>query len=309
MRVFLFAMTDNGQQHALLAEAMRDHLGWEAMSMIRQHTYLEYKTDWLLEKDADDANEYIKTADVIILQDVLMDVEDLDIRKYATHKNTIINGTGSVMRRNMLLTQRAQHDGWAVVPCLADETLSTKICSPPFENWIVPINHIRTIAIDKKPNDIVSICHAPTATGVKGTEMIEKILQPMIDDGSVQYERITGVSWEEAIKRKAKHHILLDSFGNLTQTYGAGNALEGLALKQTVISKISPWAYCLHTDLPMVTTWKKDIGEVIKNEIFREQHELNTLRKSLALQWVRKHFAAKEVVEHWKHYIEWVKTR
>jgi hypothetical protein len=294
---------------------MRDYLGWEAMSMVDHKTYLDYPTDWTLENDLVKANEFIQTADLIILQDVFLDVEGLDIKKYADHRNTIINGTGSAMRRMIPHLQCAQQEGWAIVPCLADETLSMKLCSPPFENWIVPVERILELSEGiKKPDDIVSVCHAPTALGIKGTKRIEKILEPLIESGQIKYERITKMSWEEAIKAKAKHHIILDSFGDLTCTYGAGNALEGLVLGQTVISKISPWAYCLHPDLPMTTTWYEDEEMMIKMVIRAisdnlKDETVHKKRDDIKLDWVTKHFSAEKQIVKWEHYINWVQTR
>ena len=319
-RVFLFASTDNAQQHYLLAKAMRDYLGWDAMSMVDHKTYLDYPTDWKLEDNLVEANEFIQTSDLIILQDIFLDVEGLDIKKYANLRNTIINGTGSAMRNNTMMPhlQYAQQvEGWAIVPCLADETLSMKLCAPPFENWIVPVEKILELSQGiEKPDDIVSVCHAPTALGIKGTKRIEEILRPLIESGQIKYERITKLSWEEAIKAKAKHHIILDSFGDLTCTYGAGNALEGLVLGQTVISKISPWAYCLHPDLPMVTTWGRDETEVIENQIkqyyteIKQQEDMNDMfYQEYTRKWVEEHFSAHNKVEKWKHYINWVETR
>lgn len=102
------------------------------------------------------------------------------------------------------------------------------------------------------------------------------------------------MSWENALKEKAKNHIILTLFGNLTATYGAGNALEGLALGQTVISKISPWAYALHPDLPMITTFGKDVKTVIEKEVgwrTRMEYKTNTNEANYRKLWVKQHFS------------------
>lgn len=321
LRVFLFARTDNCQQHWLLAKAMRDYLGWDAKSCVKHNTYLGYPTDWILKNDTQEAAEFIKTADLIILQDAMLAPEHLDIPKYATTHNTIINGTGTAMRSVMGVLAGSQYDGWVVLPNLADETVSTHIGFTPFENWILPVEEIDALTKGIEKNDGISICHAPTAAGVKGTEKIERILQPMIDSGEITYERIQALSWEEAIQHKAKHNIILDSFGTVTKTYGAGNALEGLILRQRVISHISPWAYAIHPDLPMTTTWMKDIGEVVKEEILNIQDTINAIhhakeeymslatRNERARRWAIEHFNAGKQIQHWKHFVEWVMTR
>jgi hypothetical protein len=307
MRVFLFAYADNAQQHFLLAQAMRDHLGWDAKSMVvKKGGYLGYKTDWNMDDNSEEAKEFIKDADLLIFQDRLMDA-GLGLKEKAYYKNTIINGTGSMMRANTEVLREDQQHGWAIVPMLCDASLSTKICAPPFENWIVPIERIEELAKGIEKNNRISICHAPTKLNRKGTTQFEETLKPYIESGEIEYDRITGISWEEAIKRKAKCHIVLDSLGDTY--YNAGNSLEGLALGQTVISNIDEWCYCLHPDLPMTTTMGKDLKEVIHNAIKREQCGGIDEEKGWEWEWVVKHFSAENQIKHWEHYINWVTTR
>ena len=305
MKVFLVAISDNAQQHFILAKAMRDHLGWDAKSMVMRKSYLGYPTDWTLEEDHDEAAEFVKDADLLIFQDRLMNVPGLGLQEKADYKNTIINGTGSMMRANIQALREDQQRGWAIVPMLCDTTLSTHLCAPPFENWIVPIEKIEELARGIEKNNRISICHAPTKMGYKGTSRFEEILQPYIDSGEIEYDRITKVSWEEAIKRKARCHIILDSLGDTH--YNAGNSLEGLVLGQTVISNIDEWCYCLHPDLPMVTTFGKDVKEVIENTIHYRQNGISL--DELGKKWVKYHFSAENQIKHWANYIKWVQTR
>jgi hypothetical protein len=303
-RVFLFSIMDNAQQHWLLAKAMRDYLGWDAKSMVVRENYIGYKTDWTFEKDKDEAAEFIKDADLIMFQDRLLDAPGLGLQEKAYYKNTIINGTGSMMRANIQSLREDQQHGWAIVPMLCDTTLSTHLCAPPFENWIVPIEEIEKISKGIEKNNKISVCHAPTKLGHKGTAQFEEILQPYIESGEIEYDRITKVSWEDAIKRKARCHIVLDSLGDTH--YNAGNSLEGLVLGQTVISNIDQWCYCLHPDLPMITTMGKELEDVIEHAIRREQCDGIKEEKEIACEWVVKHFSAENQIKHWKHYIKWV---
>lgn len=308
LRVFLFAETDNAQQHYLLAKAMREYLNWDAMSMVAGETYLGYKTDWLYtnKNHYEEAEQFVKDTDLFIFQDITFDV--LNIKKMAGHRNTIINGTGSRMRQNIDITRQEQLDGWAVVPMLCDTTLSTKICAPPFENWIVPIKTILELTKGIKKNDKTSFCHAPTRLGYKGTETWENAIQPLIDDGKIEYQRITGMCWEEAIKAKATSHIVLDSLGDTH--YNAGNSLEGLVLEQTVVSNIDPWCYCLHTDLPMISTWgDKNIRGVIEIAIFRDKMMRQMGREKNLLDWVTHNFGAENQIFKWMNFIRWVMER
>lgn len=312
MKVLSMAINDNGQQSYLLAKTMRDYLKWDARSITFSTSYLDFPADWTA-RDADEAMEFAKDADLLIFQDTMIWDENFDMRKLAGPNNTIINGTGSLMRRQMGELLTMQYKGYVVVPPLCDETLSSHMMGVPFENWIVPTGTISEVTKGiSPPDDIVCVCHAPTKKAIKGTEMIESILEPMIKEGTVKYTRIEGMSWENALKEKAKNHIILDSFGNLTATYGAGNALEGLALGQTVISKISPWAYALHPDLPMITTFGKDAKKVIEDEVrFRKcvEYKTNTDVANYNRRWVNQHFSPGVQISKWKNFIDWMMTR
>ena len=319
MRVLLLAETDNAQQNFLLAQAMRKYLGWEAKSMVCRETYLGYPTDWTVEKDMDEAAEYARDTDLFILQDQLFDFEEIPLRKRATHKNTIINGTGSRLRERVDYWRMEQFRGWKIFPMQCDTTLSTKLCAPPFENWICPIEQINALTTGIEKNNKISVCHAPTKIKYKGTEQFEAILNPYIESGEIEYKRITGLTWEEAIKEKAKYHIILDSLGDTH--YNAGNSLEGLVLGQTVVSNIDPWCYCLHPDLPMTTLWNSHEGRNIKGQFYvnmtrviRETIEKEKIgglfvEKEKAKEWVKEHFGAENQIVKWANYIRWVQER
>ena len=312
MKVLSMAINDNGQQSYLLAKAMRDYLKWDARSITFSTSYLDFPADWTA-RDADKAMAFAEDADLLIFQDAPIWDENFDMRKLAGPNNTIVNGTGSTMRRKMGELLVMQYKGYVVVPPMCDETLSSHMMGVPFENWIVPTGTISKITEGiTPPDDIVCVCHAPTKKAIKGTEMIESILEPMIKEGTVKYTRIEGMSWENALKEKAKNHIILDSFGNLTATYGAGNALEGLAIGQEVISKISKWAYALHPDLPIVTTFGKDVKEVIEKEVSWQKY--NGCKPMEAIvehkkEWVQKHFSPENQIVKWKNFIDWMMTR
>jgi hypothetical protein len=307
MRILLIAETDNAQQHYLLAKAMRDHLDWDAKSMVVHNTFLGYPTDWTTEENIEEAAEFAKNTNLFIFQDYRISFDELPLHKYCGPKNTIINGTGSRMRARIDSTRADQYNGWAVVPMLCDTTLSTKLCAPPFENWIVPIERIRELSEGIEKTDKVSICHAPTKLGYKGTDILEAVLKNYTDSGEIEYKRITGMKWEDAIKEKAKYRIIFDSMGDTH--YNAGNSLEGLVQEQTVISNIDPWCYCLHPDLPMETVWNKELKSVIKNAIEKEKMGGTFVEKERAKEWVTEHFSAEKQITKWKYFIKWVMER
>jgi hypothetical protein len=315
---------DSGRQNHLLAKAMREHLGWDAKNIIVKESYLKFDTDWTVEKNAAEANEFAKTADLFIFQDLLMKIPELDLVELCGHRNTIVCGMGTPMRNRIQATLMDQMDGWAVVPPISDETIASKLFPAPFENVIVPIEEINAITKGIKRNEVVTVCHAPTKSVLKGTDLVESILRPLDEEGVIKYLPIKGMAWNEALRAKATAHITIDSLGKefegepkFPAAYGAGNALEGLVLGHIVIGRVSPWCYALHPDLPIVSTWGREekTGEIIRENIefgaksLMKNEELYTAFKERQIGWVKTHFSAENQVQKWKHYIDWVMHR
>lgn len=324
MRVLLISYMDNGQQHRLLAKAMRDFLGWDAKSIVNKESYLGFKTDWTVKDDLEEAAEFAKTADMMIFQDMLLDIPNMGLVELAGHRNTIINGTGTLMRNSINVLLNMQMNGWAVVAPISDETIASKLFPAPFENVIVPIEEINEITNGIKHNEVVTVCHAPTKLGLKGTDLVESILRPLDEEGVIKYLPIKGMAWNEALRAKATAHITIDSLGKefegepkFPAAYGAGNALEGLVLGHIVIGRVSPWCYALHPDLPIVSTWGREdaTAHTIKENItygaksLMKNAELYTAFKERQIEWVKTHFSAEKQVQKWKHYIDWVMHR
>ena len=324
MQVLLISYMDNGQQHRLLAEAMREYIGWDAKSIVNKESYLGFKTDWTVKDDLEEAAEFAKTADMMIFQDMLLDIPNMGLVELAGHRNTIINGTGTLMRNSINVLLNMQMDGWAVVPPISDETIASKLFPAPFENVIVPIEEITKATDHISRNEVVTVCHAPTKSVLKGTDLVESILRPLDEEGVIKYLPIKGMAWNEALRAKATAHITIDSLGKefegepkFPAAYGAGNALEGLVLGHIVIGRVSPWCYALHPDLPIVSTWGREekTKEIIKENIefgakpLTKNEELYTALKERQIGWVKTHFSAENQIQKWKHYINWVMNR
>jgi hypothetical protein len=308
MRVFLISQYDAAGQNYLLANAMRDHLDWDAKSMILQQTYLNYPTDWTLE-NKEEAREFAEGADVLIFQDLLFDVPGMKLQKIMRQNNTIIYGLGSLMRSHIPDVINYIRSGYHVLPPLSDPTITQYIGGAPFEAIIVD-PRIDYLVSNVKRNDRITISHAPTKD-MKGEETFEKIVKELDVDWLV----VKGKSWEEAIKERAKAHIMLDSLGDVS--YGLA-CLEGLALGQIVISNLSPWCYALHPDLPMTSLWgasNEEIRYQLKHAIELwgnyEDGTLEIIRKrgwakDLFGGWVKDHFAPAKQARKWEQYINFV---
>lgn len=96
---------------------------------------------------------------------------------------------------------------------------------PPFENGAPRIIK----------NDKLTIAHSPFSTAkvsMKGTQVIEQTVQELNQQISVQYDRISGVTWQECIQRKAQAHIFIDQIVDCNGYRGGlgKSGIEAMAL-------------------------------------------------------------------------------
>lgn len=297
MRVTLLSVTDSAGQNFLLADAMRKFLGYDAKSFSLANTYLDYRTDGIItEENVDDIKDFAKGSDLFIFQDILFKVPGFRIDKMANKNNTIIYGLGTPMRRNLPAIMDYVSVGWHVLPPLSDPTITRYIGGAPFEAVIVdPL--VWAVKHNRRDDGIITICHAPTKTE-KGEELFTKLTTEV---ENVEWLVVKNKAWIDAIKIKAKAHIMLDSISD--ESYGL-NCLEGLVMGQTVISSIAPWCYCLNPDLPMTSIWKNSNDEIV--EKIKEAANIQKSKQVDNRDWVEKTFSQLSQALKWEQYIKWV---
>lgn len=310
MRALTVSYYDNADQMHLTARALRDYLGWEAMSIaLKGKTYLGYSPDWVLGENvqADEVLDYAKGADFFIFQDLIHSIPELDLRPYINNRNTCIAATGSNARDRIdsLHIQQIRRD-IPVVTAMHDYTISSYLYPAPFDCTIVDTRSINKLSMGVEKYDEFSVIHAPTNQAVKGTEIVRKVMERFGDD--VIYTEVSGKSWDDCIREKAKHLVTIDQL--LIQAYGL-NSLESLALGHYVISNISPWCYAHLPDLPVESVYPFD--ERIAERLYNVLSNLKADFDKGWLYWsdrkqdfVRENFGMRVMSEKWKHYINFV---
>lgn len=310
MRVLTVSWYDNADQMHLTARALRENLGWEAMSIaLKGKTYLGYSPDWVLGEnvEADEVLDYAKGADFFLFQDLIHVVPELDLRPFINNRNACIAATGSNARDRVdsLHIQQIRRD-IPVVAALHDYTISSYLYPAPFDCTIVDTRRIGMLSVDIKKYDGFSVIHAPTNQAVKGTDIIRKVMDRFGDD--VVYTEISGRSWEDCIKEKAKHFVTIDQL--LIPAYGL-NSLESLALGHYVVSNVSPWCFAHLPDLPVETVYPFD--EHIAYRLYEVLSELKALFEKGLLYWnsanvdfVAENFGMNNAARRWKYYIDFV---
>lgn len=321
MRVLLIGVDwDNGGLFNSLAKAFRNVLGIDAMQLVGQTSYLGYDYDWKIgEVDPAEVMDYAKDCDFFIFEDVPFSSAQFPFSNYLRPGNCCICGTGTGLFVNMdRILQTQLNTGIPVLlPLKSGEQFYHKLMITPLDFVIIDTKRISDLTRGIKRNDVVTFCHSPTSTAKKGTSLIDDVIGQFHD---LSYEYITGKSWEEAIKAKARSHVLINSVGG--RTYGL-NCLEGLAMGQQVITDLGPWTFMMHPDIPMTTVNPLSLGrnykfdgalydmraglaEAIQRFKSMDPDELYNER---GVEWVEKQNSAEAVCERWKWFFRMMLRR
>ena len=102
----------------------------------------------------------------------------------------------------------------------------------------VPINDLRYLPLDGKPNGVIKIVHSPTRKDLKNTnEIIFEVNELKARGFPVELELIENTEHSECLYRKRKCHILFD---HLHGYYGV-SSLEGLSQGLCVLAGLDKW--------------------------------------------------------------------
>jgi len=306
MRVLYISSMDSGAQGYLLAKAMRDHLGWDAKALTMAESYLRYKTDWVAgHVSDDDVIEFAKSTDFFIMQDQYLGGGEL--RKYVNARNSCIHGLGSPLRAatgSNLVNQLRGHT--LIVPPATDQTITPNLMATAFfESLIIDVDEIDTLTRGIPKNSELTVCCAVTA---KKQQFIEEA-KKQIEDLGIQLELVSGQSWADTIRAKARAHIILDP----PSPYKAPgmNTAEGCYMDSTPVGPYSSWYYSIHPELYDYTrSYNEDvrsngsIKDALSEAIGIEKnktHEFTTSRKECILRY----YKAEVVCKRWMHWINW----
>ncbi|MEZ5359425.1 MAG: tetratricopeptide repeat protein [Candidatus Zixiibacteriota bacterium] len=88
---------------------------------------------------------------------------------------------------------------------------------------------------ERKPNDKFLIVHAPTDTGIKGSETVARVMDELSDDYDIEYRLIKGMSHEEAKQNYQQADLIVDELH--CGSYGL-LSVETMAMAKPVITWI-----------------------------------------------------------------------
>ena len=324
MRILFVGAYDPAAQLYLTAKALRDHLGWDAHSVITTPGWLEYENDWVVGANVqlEEVVEFAKTCDYIVCADLLYLVSVLvPVYDLCTPKNSCLMALGTPFRSNMptVLYHQIHHGTVAVVPPM-EVTQVPHVISTPLDHLIVDLDTIDSLLEANKIEqcDTVTICHATVADN-RGRELYEHAVERLQSEGvDVKLDVIRRLPWKDTILRKAKAHITLDS---VHIPIPGLNCMEGLYLGHEVVSKIDPWCYMVNPDLPVKSFHPAMTGESLEDGLhdvllaaINHCQDTNVIHSKKHYYgrshlWVEEHNGPKVVAQRWKYFINWAMRR
>lgn len=314
MQVLCLSWFNNGNQHQLLAEALRKYSDYDALHINAVKTKpMLYDSDlWLAEVNTIEKQRElmhkIKDADFFIFSEFLPNspemksiLKPLGIYEKVTPDNTIIRTGGSVVAYNTehYLLEQIKH-GWMYTGGYHDFSISSKIGLVAPTRNICPIDKLPE---PNPPEDKVRICFAPTKE-VKGVKPFTRVMERITKEfGDVEFVPITNKTWKESVKIKSTCSVTADQFW--IPVY-ANSAIESMYLKHVVLSRIDLWTSLLYPDLPIVNVWNEE--EVYK-EVKLLLDDPDAVRElgEQGREFVLANHTPKIVAEQWVKLIKFVK--
>lgn len=295
MRILYASLADSASQGFLLCQALRDFLGYDAKSVVARKTYLNYETDWTFEENRAEVKEFAENADLFIFQDLLFGVPGgPKFNKLCSPANTVIHVLGSPARANLPAVMDYVKTGFNVCGPMSDPTIAKYLPNPGWENVMVDPKTLE-LTKDIKRNDKITVCTATTRD--KGEEEFKKATEEL----GLEWILIKGKPWKEAIREKAKAHILLDSLTDVS--YGI-SAIESALMGQVCVGRISPWCYAMNNSLPIINTTPKTVKQSLEKAIDLSAGD-EIYYKNHAIKWA-KSFLPENKIKSWEYYIDFV---
>jgi glycosyl transferase family 1 len=137
----------------------------------------------------------------------------------------------------------------------------------------------------------VTVVHAPSHRGIKGTEHIETAIRDLRSEGvPVRLDLVEGVSHSEAMRRFERADFAVDQ---LHLGWYGGFALEVMALGRPVICHIDDEDNPLGSELPIVRATPETVREAIRELVANRDRRLALGRE--ARGFVEKHHDPRKV--------------
>ncbi|MCK5127173.1 MAG: tetratricopeptide repeat protein [candidate division Zixibacteria bacterium] len=145
---------------------------------------------------------------------------------------------------------------------------------------------------DRLPNDKFVIVHAPTDTDLKGSLVIQRVLQELLVDHEFECRFVQGMSHKEAMKNYQQADLIIDELH--CGSYGL-LSVETMAMAKPVVTWISDFMKEKYpSDLPIISANPDTLKDVIKDTL--ENREMLAEKGQQGRAYVEKYHDMNKVV-------------
>jgi hypothetical protein len=233
MRVLIHSTgQDTGGQGSRIKELLERHVeGIEVRSAIVKETYIGYPTDVLI-RDSRHAQELFDWADVLHLRHRLIAWKQCSGDRA---RPTILHHHGTFFIENHRWFY-PEVDGLGIRQFVSGLEMQEM---EPGCTWLPQPHDMDALsAIRRKVyrrHSTLRIVQCPTRPS-KGTAIVREAVARLAERYDFDFEVISGVSWAECLRQKARADIFIDQIGPGAWGYG-NNAVEAWAMGMPVISE------------------------------------------------------------------------
>jgi hypothetical protein len=215
-----------GQCAALRAALERERPTWavDQMARLRKRYAYPQQHGW----SHNLARHMYQRADVVHLTETLL------AREMFGPQRTVLHHHGSRYRDNREAVDAAIRDAGAVAVASTLDLIGPEVGWLPVVADLDRLARIR--AEEFRSSDVVRIAHSPTDPEVKGTARLVAAVDDLRAAGlAVELDVITGVPWDECLRRKARADVFVDQ---LDLGYGL-SAVEAWGMGLPVVAGVS----------------------------------------------------------------------
>lgn len=108
----------------------------------------------------------------------------------------------------------------------------------PQATWcpvVVDREAVRSVRVEREPRQTPLVVHAPSSAWLKGSDLVEPVLQGLHRDGVIEYRRLEAMPHREVMAAYASADVVLDQF--VLGIYGVA-ACEAMAMGAVVVSHV-----------------------------------------------------------------------
>lgn len=163
---------------------------------------------------------------------------------------------------------------------------------PKIHHIFFPFDVQKFKPLPYRDDEILRIGHAPTNRAAKGSDVIIPVIKELEQNYPVKLILIENLSYQEALKLKAKCHIFIDQIGDLG--YGI-NSLESLAMGIPTCSCLAPGFDEQYPDHPFIVIDEQNLRSRLISLI--QNKELRIKKTKEGREWVKKYNDPIQIVQ------------